>query len=212
MSSGFRLVDRDYLILSEIDRWRVILGRHICNMTDFTGQRACDRRLQKLLNAGFIKREKILYGVPYIYSLTSTGKALIGVSTSNEHIRIEQITHDILVADTAVFFNRKYSLPYSDIITEKQLHRQDGFSNRKHQSDFIFNHNNKTFCVEIELTLKSKDRFKKNIIDNFNNYDYQIWIVPDLHTKIYTFLSDMSMNYPNIKIIEAKEIKTYEHW
>ncbi len=211
MSSGFRLVDRDYLILSEIDRWRVILGRHICNMTDFTGQRACDRRLQKLLNAGFIKREKILYGVPYIYSLTSTGKALIGVSTSNEHIRIEQITHDILVADTAVFFNRKYSLPYSDIITEKQLHRQDGFSNRKHQSDFIFNHNNKTFCVEIELTLKSKDRFKKNIIDNFNNYDYQIWIVPDLHTKIYTFLSDMSMNYPNIKIIEAKEIKTYEH-
>ncbi len=211
MSSGFRLVDRDYLILSEIDRWRVILGRHICNMTDFTGQRACDRRLQKLLNAGFIKREKILYGVPYIYSLTSTGKALIGVSTSNEHIRIEQITHDILVADTAVFFNRKYSLPYSDIITEKQLHRQDGFSNRKHQPDFIFNHNNKTFCVEIELTLKSKDRFKKNIIDNFNNYDYQIWIVPDLHTKIYTFLSDMSMNYPNIKIIEAKEIKTYEH-
>lgn len=210
MNSGFRLVDRDYLILSEIDRWRVILGRHICNMTDFTGQRACDRRLQKLLTAGFIKREKILYGVPYIYTLTLTGKALIGVSASNKHIRIEQITHDILVADTAVFFNQKYDLPYSEIVTEKQLHRQDGFSNRKHQPDFVFKHNAKTYCVEIELTLKSKDRFKKNIIDNFNNYDYQIWIVPDLHTKIYTFLSEMSMNYPNIKIIEAKEIKSYE--
>lgn len=180
-------------------------------MTGFTGQRACDRRLQKLLTAGFIKREKILYGVPYIYSLTSTGKALIGVSTSNKHIRIEQITHDILVADTAIFFNQKYDLPYSGIVTEKQLHRQDGFSNRKHQPDFVFKHNSKTYCVEIELTLKSKDRFKKNIIDNFNNYDYQIWIVPDLHTKIYTFLSDMNMNYPNIKIIEAKEVKFYEH-
>lgn len=211
MNSGFRLVDRDYLILSEIDRWRIILGRHICNMTEFTGQRACDRRLQKLLNAEFIKREKILYGVPYIYSLTPAGKALIGASKSNQHIRIEQITHDILVADTAVFFNKKYNLPYSDIVTEKQLHRQDGFSNRKHQPDFIFSQNNKTFCVEIELTLKSKNRFKKNIIDNFNNYDYQIWIVPDLHTKIYTFLSDMSMNYPNIKMIETKEIRSYEY-
>lgn len=48
---GFRLVDRDYHILREIDRWRVITGKQICKVTGFSGQRACDRRLKKLIEA-----------------------------------------------------------------------------------------------------------------------------------------------------------------
>ncbi len=40
-----RLVERDYHILKEIDKWRVITGKHICVLCGFTGQRACDRRL-----------------------------------------------------------------------------------------------------------------------------------------------------------------------
>ena len=50
-SKGFRFVDRDYTILREIDRWRVITGKQICKVTGFSGQRACDRRLKKLIEA-----------------------------------------------------------------------------------------------------------------------------------------------------------------
>lgn len=70
---GFRLVDRDYKILKEIDRWRVITGKQICKITGFSGQRACDRRLKKLIEAEYIKRNKYLYGFPSIYSLTNAG-------------------------------------------------------------------------------------------------------------------------------------------
>ena len=65
------IVDRDYKIIREIDRWRVCQGRHIKELVEFDGQRACDRRLRKLIEAGYIKREKILYGVAGIYSNTN---------------------------------------------------------------------------------------------------------------------------------------------
>jgi hypothetical protein len=46
--SEIKLVNRDYQIFREIDRWRVVLGRHITALAGFTGQKACDRRLRKL--------------------------------------------------------------------------------------------------------------------------------------------------------------------
>lgn len=205
--SGVRLVERDYLILNTIDKWRVITGRHICHMCGFSGQRSCDRRLAKLISIDLLSRKKVLYGVPSIYSLTSSGKRLIEVPDRAEQLRIEQITHDISVADTAIYFNRKYGIDFSDMTTEKQLHKKDGFGLRKHRPDFVFTHKNKTFCVEIELALKSKDRFEKNIVSNFTDYDGQFWIVPDHNSKIAQFLSYMKDSYTNIRIIELQEVK-----
>lgn len=208
--SGVRLVERDYLILKEIDRWRVITGKHICNLCGFTGQRACDRRLSKLINAGFLNRKRIIYGIPGIYSLTASGRRLINVPDRNEQIRLEQITHDIAVLDTAIYFNRKFGIAFSDILTEKQLHQNDGFGVRKHRPDFVFTKDGNLFCVEVELTMKSKDRFSKNIISNFTDYYIQIWVVPDKHTNIASFLSVMKEDYPNIKIIELSEVRKNE--
>ena len=209
---GFRLVDRDYLILKEIDRWRVITGKHICGMTGFTGLRACDRRLHKMLNADLIERKRILYGVSAVYRLTPRGKKLLGGTYRKESVRIEQIAHDIAVADTAIYFNRKYAIAFSDMITEKQLHKQDGFGVRKHRPDFIFNYKDKSCCVEVELSMKSKERFSKNIVSNFTDYYKQFWIVPDINSAISLFLSDMNDSYPNIKIIELSEVRKIEYY
>ncbi len=208
--SGFRLVERDYLILREIDRWRVVTGKHICKLTRFTGQRACDRRLHKLIEFGYIYRKKPLYGFPSIYYLTNTGKTFIGSLSKSDKIRLEQISHDIAVLDTAIYFNRKFDIAFSDILTEKQLHQKDGFGVRKHRPDFVFTKDGNLFCVEVELTMKSKDRFSKNIISNFTDYYIQIWVVPDKHTSIASFLSVMKEDYPNIKIIELGEVRKNE--
>jgi len=45
--SEIRVVDRDYEIIREIDRWRVCTGKIIAALTGFNGLRACDRRLSK---------------------------------------------------------------------------------------------------------------------------------------------------------------------
>ena len=216
--SEIKILDRDRKIIREIDRWRVCQGRHIRELVGFSGQRACDRRLRKLVQAGYIKRERILYGVAGIYNVTNKGAKLEGLPTAKNKIRIEQIRHDIAVLDTAIYFNKVRKVSYSDIKTELELHRQDGFGVRKHRPDFIFKKKNKTTCVEIELTLKSKNRFENIISTNFMDYDKQVWIVPDQTNKITKTLEKSKTMYPNIEILalsqvqgNTKEKENYEH-
>ncbi len=207
---GFRFVERDYKILREIDRWRIITGRQIAEITGFTGQRACDRRLKKLIQAKYITRQKYLYGFPNIYSLTNAGRIIIQAPKSSTQIRLEQIIHDSYVTDTAIYIRKKFDIPFSDITTEKELHRKDGFSNRIHRPDFVYLKNSKTICVEVELTMKTKSRFENNISANFENYDGQLWIVPDIKCNITKFLIEHQNIYPDISIITLDEVKSNE--
>ena len=205
--SEIRLVDRDYKIIQEIDRWRVVQGKHIKELTGFDGQKACDRRLRKLIEAGYIKRQKILYGVAGIYSNTNKAKNIAAIANTDQKIRVEQILHDIAVLDTAIYISKKYGIEFSDMITEMELHRKDGFGVRKHRPDFVYTIDGKTTCVEIELTLKAKTRLEKNIQDNFMNYDNQLWIVPSLNSAISDVIRRNIPKYPCISILELKEVQ-----
>ena len=201
------VLQRDRKIIREIDRWRVCLGRHIRELAGFSGQRACDRRLRKLVQAGYISREKILYGVAGIYRITNKGAKLEGLGNVRNKIRIEQIRHDIAVLDTAIYFNKVLEIAYKNMRTELELHRLDGFGVRKHRPDFVFKKDAKTICVEIELALKSKNRFENIMSNNFMDYHKQIWIVPDLDAKIAKTLQNSKVMYSNIEIIELGQIQ-----
>jgi len=205
------LVERDRKIIREIDRWRVCQGRHIRELAGFSGQRACDRRLRKLIEAGYIEREKILYGVAGIYRNTAKATKREGLpSGKNRKIRVEQIMHDIAVLDTAIFFNKKYGIEFGAIKTEIELHRLDGFGVRKHRPDFVFTKDDKSTCVEVELTLKSRDRFENIMKDNFLKYDIQIWVVPSLNTKTAQILEENKITCNNIKLLELSEVQKIE--
>lgn len=196
------------MIFREVERWRYCLGRHIKVLAGFSSQRSCDRRLRVLLDNGFLYRRKIIYGVPSIYTLPFKSKMLIGANKRQDKIRLDNIVHDIVVLDTALYILSKYQVSLSDIETEKQLHSKDGFSTRKHQPDFVFTKDNKTYCVEVELTLKAKDRLERNIKSNFLTYDIQIWILED-NPKLIRLIKENKLQYPNIEIIEIKEVRNY---
>ena len=200
------LTDRDYKILREVNRWGYSLGRHIKELCGFEGTRATDRRLKLLIEAGYLERKKILYGVPSVYKLTYKGKILIGANKRTEQVRIERIPHDMAVLDTVCFFVKKYQITTDDIISEKDLHSADGFGNRSHKPDFIFTKGGKKHAVEVELTLKAKERLQKNIRDNYLSYDYQIWVVPEKENKIIKLLNEYQTKYDNLEIIFLKEV------
>ena len=205
--SEIRLVERDYRIFREIERWRVVLGRQIAELVEFSGLKACQRRLKKLKEAGYLERKRVLFGIAGIYSLTSKARVVASLSMRSEKIRVEQIVHDIAVLDTAIYFHKVKSIPFEDMTTEKQLHSMDGFGIRKHRPDFIINRESKTFCVEVELSLKAKARLEAIIQDNFMQYDHQIWVVPDKGCKIYQILKDNQSQYANIHILELQEVQ-----
>lgn len=209
MVEQVRVTERDELILREVDRWRACGSKHIRFLAGFSGQRATDRRLKILIESGYLERKKYLYGVPYIYFLTNKGKSLIQAGMRSEKVKIEQIIHDRTVLDTAIYFIHKEGLSLQDITTEKQLHQLDGFGVRKHRPDFIFQKDNKTTCVEVELTLKAKNRLLKIIKDNYMEYDTQIWIVPDSQSMILQTLRDSKQFYDNIQARSLKKINDY---
>ena len=204
-----RVTERDELILREVDRWRVCGSKHIRWLANFSGQRATDRRLKVLIEAGYLERRKYLYGVPSIYFLTAKGKSLIHVGTGAEKVKIEQIVHDRTVLDTAIYFMHKENLSLQDITTEKQLHQLDGFGIRKHRPDFVFTKDGLTYCVEVELTKKANNRLLNIIKDNFMEYDVQIWVVPDSQKAILHVLKESKNLYDNIQARSLQKIKDY---
>lgn len=206
MVKQVRLTERDELILREVDRWRACGSKHIRWLSNFSGQRATDRRLKILIEAGYLERKKFLYGVPSIYFLTAKGKSLIQVGTGTEKVKIEQIVHDRTVLDTAIYFMHKENLSLNDITTEKQLHQSDGFGIRRHRADFIFTKDEQTNCVEVELTKKANNRLLNIIKDNFMEYDTQIWVVPDYQTAILNVLNNSQRYYTNIEIFSLQKI------
>ncbi len=204
-----RLVDRDYGIMRECERFRFCLSRQIRELTGFEGQRACDRRIKMLIEAGYIDRKIILYGVPRIYFLTYKGKMLIGANKRQDKIRVEKIPHDIAVIDTAIYFMKKENVTEDEIVTEKEINSKKGFGERKHSPDFIIEKDNKKICVEIEMSLKGKKRFGKIIEDNYLNYDTQIWVVTISGVKIRKILENYSLQYHNIRIINLEEVQEF---
>ena len=207
--SEVRVVKRDYKILEEINRWRVSTGRAVAVLAGFSGLRASDRRLTKLCEAGYLERQKVLYGVASIYTITHKGKVLAGLPERPESIRIEQIPHDMAVLDTAIYISGTKGVAYKDITTEKQLHQQDGFGVRNHRPDFIYTYEGETTAVEIELSLKAKARLEANILANFRDYDSQLWVVPDLQSRIAHILREQNRLYQTIALLELKGVKNY---
>jgi hypothetical protein len=206
------LVDRDYRIIKDIERFRFCLSRQIKILAGFDGQRACDRRIKALIEAGYINRKKVLYGVPSIYFLTHKGKMLIGANKRQDKIRSERINHDISVVDTAIYFIETNKTDTEHIVTEKELNSKNGFGNRKHYPDFTYEKDNKKYCAEIELTAKSKQRFEQTVKDNYLNYDTQYWCIYKNSTKIKTMLDEFFMSYSNIEVINLEVIeKNAEH-
>ena len=150
-----------------------------------------------------------MYGTPGLLALTYQGRVLIGVSKNGEKPRVDQITHDIAVLDTAIYFVLKEGVPLSDIQSEKQLHGLDGFARRRHRPDFIYSSAGKTCCVEVEFSPKSKERMEQNMKQNFSNYELQHWVVPKAQVKITEILHKNLTTYPNIQIIQLEEVESY---
>ena len=198
------IVERDMEILRLVYRFKFCLGRHISALVGFSGSRACDRRLRALTDAGYLARKKYLYGLPYLYTVSYRGRILIGANKRENKIRLELINHDVRVLDALIYFKVKYGVSLDDMESERELHIKDGFGTRKHHPDFVFNHQDKKYAVELELTLKAKATLEKNVRDNYLSYDKQIWVTDD--NKILALLQIFANEYGNIEIMRLGDI------
>lgn len=203
-----RLMERDFLILKTIARFRLMTGRHIKELSGFEGVTACNRRLKILTDNKFIKRRKILYGFPYLYTLTHKSRMLLNLGKREERVRLDLLRHDILVIDVLIFLMKQKNIKLDDIVTEKELHKIDGFSTRSHKPDLIFSlSKDQKIAVEVELSLKALTRLKNIVKQNFLDYYMQLYFIEGSNTKLLKILQGLKEQYPNIHILNLDEIK-----
>lgn len=206
---NFVITERDKQMLREINRWKCPLGRHIKRFSEFSGTRAMDRRLKKLIEAGYLERKYYVYGIPGIYSITPKAKGALGISYYKYHLRLDEISHNIATLDTAIYVHEKFGVLYCNMTSERELHRKDGFSNRKHQPDFLYRKDEKVCAVEVELTPKNQKRFEENVESNYTHYDSQLWVIPNTEYRIKNRLEACSEKYPDIEILSLEEVERH---
>lgn len=197
---------RDKQILDIITKFRFALSRQIMLLANFTSMSACNRRLKKLLDEKLIEKRRFLYGVAYLYFATPKAKRIFNLPYITKNIRIEQIRHDIYVIDTAIYYMNKFDLSLEDITTDRELKNQAGFGNKGHTPDLVFTYQDTTYCIEIELSVKSKEKLYKNISNNYLHYDVQIWITDN--KKVKQNLEEVKNQY-EIQVADLKGVMEY---
>lgn len=198
------LVSRDLRILGEVERWRFCLARQIMAFTDFQSKSALYRRLKLLVDNGYLKRKRYLYGLPALYNITSRGYKALAMPVKNVNVSVGIIEHELAVVDTYLYLKEKYHLNYDDFKSERQLRVE--YTNSKHYPDIIFNVNESSYCVEVEFSLKNATLLERNIKENYISYDNQIWVIKKEHYRLNKLLQKYEMEYPNIEIILWEEI------
>lgn len=203
------LTQRDVDIITSIQKWRFLLSRQIKVLCGFSGQRACDRRLKKLIEAGYIERKHFIFGVPRLYFVTRKAVKLLDLEYYTPNVRIEQITHDIAVIDTAIYLIKNEGVEKSSITTEREMKHKAGFGNPKHFPDFIYyTKENKTFCVEVELSAKKPTTLERNIKNNYKVYDVQRWFIPSDRQKVVDNVKSIGEKY-GVKIEPLEKVVGY---
>lgn len=199
-----RLVERDRLVLLEIERWRVMRAKEVKEVASFSGERTLYKRLKLLIDNGYLERKRYIYGLAGIYTVTNKARKALQLPTKSYKVNIAVMEHDLAVVDTYIYFKRLYGLDYKDVQSEKEL-RED-FKPSVHYPDFIFTCDNNKSCVEIEFTLKNKTRLENNVKSNYLEYDTQFWVLKKDSFRLIKLLQVFEETYPNIEILYWEDI------
>ena len=202
------LTERDETIIREIARWRGCLSRHVKIIGEFTGIRATERRLKKLVDEKLLTRKQYVYGLAGIYQVTPKAQRTFGLDTRIGTVRLDQAVHDMTVVDTYLFIKDKLNLPSSAFISEKEIRHEQGFITRGHAPDFLYRHKDNLYCIEVELSQKARERLEHNVADNYVKYAGQKWFLPDSNKRVKIWLEELKDKFPNIEIIDMGVIES----
>jgi DNA-binding MarR family transcriptional regulator len=122
---GYRLTDPDLELLSFLAEHRLVLPTHIAVLLGVSRATATTR-LNKLANAGLLKRRPAFPDEPRWYQITHTGLAVIGSSLPAPRVDLRAYEHDVGVAWLWLAARGGTFGALEEIIAERRLRSLDG--------------------------------------------------------------------------------------
>jgi hypothetical protein len=175
-AKGHQLTERDLEILQFIN----LFG--FCEMPTlvarFGWRKPRNYQLMgKLVEAGLVKHERVFYGKPGIYRLTTAGAKHTGLPPLSK-VPLASYAHDVRVMELYLAIRQQH--PGVRWISERQLKHDkyfDGVGKRGHLSDGVLVFpDGKHVALEVELTLKGKNRLEKILKDYATQFSLnEVW-------------------------------------
>jgi hypothetical protein len=175
----YRLTDPDLELLPFLAEHRLALPTHVAVLLDSSAA-AATARLNRLANAGLLKRHVALPREPRWYQIAGTGLAIIGSSLPAPRVDLRTYEHDVGVAWLWLAARGGTFGPLQEIVGERRLRSLDasrepdaeplavrlgGFGphgrERLHYPDLVLRTaDGRRVALELELTGKSRTRLE----------------------------------------------------
>ena len=199
-----RLTERDILLFKWINGHGFVTADQInrfLSVAKTTGY----RRIKKLVDHGYIKREKILHSAGAAHFITKQAKDACGDNLEIlKKISLGGYIHDLALVDLSLDLEKNYQ---ANFISERRLRLWGGIGGvgvEGHMPDGILElSNGKKWAIELELSVKAASRLDK-IMRFYNcNFDYN---------EVHYFMSDQVVKNAVQKSIESSgacHVKTH---
>ena len=173
---GLRLTNRDIEILKFINEFGFCEISHISRRFNLKRPRNY-QVIKRLINAGFIKHERIFYGRPGIYKLTIDGSNLTTLPPISK-VPLSVYEHNLKLIDLYITLSEKHQ--NLEWMSERQLKHdkfKDGVGQTGHICDGIMVFpDGKKIAIELELSMKGERRLNQ-ILKNYSmQFEFnEIW-------------------------------------
>jgi len=164
----------------------------------------CYQILQSLVKNGLLMHRRIFHGRHGIYSVTAIGAKYTNLPAL-KNIPIAHYNHHLMVINVYLVLQKKY--PTAMWMSERYLIRnnQNHRNKKKHLADgeLIFTPN-KRVAIEVELTLKGKDRVD-NILKRYATRDDvdEVWYF--CPNTILSILKHLIIKWPFVRVHSLDE-------
>lgn len=206
--------ERDKKVIELLIKYRCMFSRTISVMAEFYSQNYVEKRLLKLYKAGYIKRTKLIIGMPYFYTASGRAIAELGHGSKEYHADGPNALHEATVAEIAAWMTLKHNLNVNDIKTDRLLRKEHSVIGQRDSSNKPDLYIPKLdLCVEYERISKQRARLREKI-ENDKRFGSQVWVVNQnnkgLIKNIRSLSSSCSTKYGQVslEVLTLEEVKS----
>lgn len=168
------------------------------------GKTACYVRLKKLVDGGYLTRERILHGQARIHKLTKKGMLACGDAILPlKYVNLGTFRHDFKLIDLALMLERETG---GSFMPDRRIRHDEGLSGvgqLGHIADgYLSVGQDKPIAVELELSVKSRVRIQGIINDYGGNLAVkEVWYYTD-NKEVVRAIAKASKGFDFIKVKE----------
>ncbi len=173
------------------------------------GNTAAYVRLKKLVDGGYLTRERILHGQARIHKLTKKGVLASGDAVLPlQYVNLGTFRHDYKLIDLALMLEEETGGSFQP---DRRIRHDEGLSGvgqLGHIADGLLSiGQDKPIAIELELSVKSRARIKSIINDYGGNLSVkEVWYYTD-NKEVVRAISQASKGFDFIKVKEIPKDK-----